>query len=244
MYKIFFLTLIERTDRFVGSVRFWSEPNINQSVLQFVTRLVFASKTEPNRTELKFFGSVRKNWTECPPLASMLKYSVMQWSWDFKFFRNLNDRENELCAEMLRILHGVYLKDLRGDMRALNLDKSGCFSTKSYFIRLIDNPMLPHFLLLTWYGKLKSPPRWRWWFGLLLIEKSTQITWLKKEDLIWQCFQIGESFVNMHQRMLIICFYTALLLTFCGLSCLRSLIWESRGSMGLCNLGYFLVLVK
>ena len=47
VYNIF-LILIERTDRFVSSVRFWFEPNINQSVLQFVTGSVFTSKTEPN----------------------------------------------------------------------------------------------------------------------------------------------------------------------------------------------------
>ena len=42
---------------------------------------------------------------ECS-IASLFKYSVMQWSWDFKFLRNLNDRESEQCAEMLGILRG------------------------------------------------------------------------------------------------------------------------------------------
>lgn len=73
----------------------------------------------------------------------------MQWSWDFKFLRNLNDRETEKCAEMLGLLHGVYLNDLSEDKRVWVLDKSGCLSTKSYFLSHIDLSMLPHFLLLT-----------------------------------------------------------------------------------------------
>ena len=72
--KIFFWNLIERTDRFVGSFRFWSEPNINQSVLQFVARLVFISKIEPNQTKIFRFSSVRKNRTECRRLFDRISY--------------------------------------------------------------------------------------------------------------------------------------------------------------------------
>ena len=76
---------------------------------------------------------------------SMYKYSIVQWSWDFKFIRNLNDRESEQCAKMLGILQGVFLNNLKEDKRVWNLDKSWCFSTKSYFLNLIDNPDVPSF---------------------------------------------------------------------------------------------------
>lgn len=37
-------------------------------------------------------------------IASMLRFSSMQWTWDFRFFRNLNDRELQHCSDLLGVL--------------------------------------------------------------------------------------------------------------------------------------------
>ena len=37
-------------------------------------------------------------------IANMVRFSSMQWSWDFRFFRNLNDGELRHCSGLLGIL--------------------------------------------------------------------------------------------------------------------------------------------
>lgn len=76
-------------------------------------------------------------------IAGMVRFSSMQFSWDFRFFRNLNDRELRHCSNLLGVL-GVHIDSMKEDKRAEALEKSRIFSTKWYFLSLID--ALPLFL--------------------------------------------------------------------------------------------------
>ena len=60
---------------------------------------------------------------------------------------------------MLGILQGVFLNNLKENKRVWNLDKSGCFSMKSYFLSLIDNPDAPSFSPSYQIWKAKVPTK-------------------------------------------------------------------------------------
>lgn len=76
-------------------------------------------------------------------IAGMVRFYSMQFCWDFRFFRNLNDRERRHCSNLLGVL-GVHIDSMKEDKRAGALEKSRIFSTKWYFLSLID--ALPLFL--------------------------------------------------------------------------------------------------
>ena len=76
-------------------------------------------------------------------IAGMVRFSSMQFSWDFRFFRNLNDRELQHCSNLLGVL-GVHIDSMKEDKRAGALEKSRIFATTWYFLSLID--ALPLFL--------------------------------------------------------------------------------------------------
>ena len=56
-------------------------------------------------------------------IAGMVRFSSMQFSWDFRFFRNLNDRELQHCSNLLGVL-GVHIDSMKEDKRAVTLEKS------------------------------------------------------------------------------------------------------------------------
>ena len=60
---------------------------------------------------------------------------------------------------MLGILQGVFLNNLKEDKIVWNLDKSRCFSTKSYFLNLIDNLDAPLFSPSYPIWKVKVPTK-------------------------------------------------------------------------------------
>ncbi|KAH9723038.1 Dol-P-Man:Man(6)GlcNAc(2)-PP-Dol alpha-1,2-mannosyltransferase [Citrus sinensis] len=60
--------------------------------------------------------------------AGMVRFSSMQFSWDFRFFRNLNDRELQHCSNLLGVL-GVHIDSMKEDKRAGALEKSRIFAT-------------------------------------------------------------------------------------------------------------------
>lgn len=56
------------------------------------------------------------------------------WGWDFKIFRDFNDREAHEYAALPGMLEGIPLDEIKDDRRVWNLQMSGIFSIKSIFI--------------------------------------------------------------------------------------------------------------
>lgn len=65
-------------------------------------------------------------------IAGMVRFSSMQFSWDFRFFRNLNDRELRHCSNLLGVL-GVHIDSMKEDKRAGALEKSRIFQPNGTF---------------------------------------------------------------------------------------------------------------
>lgn len=46
-------------------------------------------------------------------ISGMLRFSSMQWSCDFRFFGNLNDRELQHCSNLLGVLEGGHIDGMK-----------------------------------------------------------------------------------------------------------------------------------
>ncbi|KAK9266383.1 hypothetical protein L1049_027285 [Liquidambar formosana] len=72
-------------------------------------------------------------------ISSMVSIESQSFRWDFKFFRNLNERESSNLASLLNILEGFSLSLFIPVKRVWIADSSGVFSCKSYFEKLIGS---------------------------------------------------------------------------------------------------------
>ena len=57
----------------------------------------------------------------------------MQSSCNFRFFRNLNDRELQHCSDLLGTLKGDHIESIKEDKRDWTIEKSGIFLPKGTF---------------------------------------------------------------------------------------------------------------
>lgn len=72
-------------------------------------------------------------------ISSMVSSPSFPIDWDFRFFRNLNDRECIELSSLLSFLEGVCLRESVPDGRKWIAHSSGMFSCKSFFDILVDD---------------------------------------------------------------------------------------------------------
>lgn len=84
------------------------------------------------------------SWAHKSSIQSMITSFSVSISWDFKFFRNLNDRKIDELSSVLSFLEGVDLRPL-SLLGIMASSLPGVFSCESYLDVLKDESDVPIF---------------------------------------------------------------------------------------------------
>lgn len=152
-------------------------------------------------------------------ISSMVSSVSSHQGWNFKFFRNLNDRGSIDLSALLSLLDGFSLSSFIPDRRIWIANSSGVFSCKSYFDKLIGSPNLPIFLPSAMIWKASVPLKvhvFAWTVVHKRINNFIPMRCFKEGGLPFTFSHGGVSCAKEMWRVLIICSHFVLWLYGCG----------------------------
>lgn len=151
------------------------------------------------------------------------------FSWNFGFIRNLNDRELEQVSSLINLLDSYCFHSFGLNKRIWHLDKSGSYSCKSMFKKLISNSLEHHFSSFSFIWKSCCPMKVKVFTWLISLNKTNTQDLLQKRlpflsiSLGW-CSMCGVSDETRDHL-----FYIVLWLNHCGIDFWMNLVWLGSG---------------